>query len=183
MQEHEDAHQPTQEQGGSRKAGRCAPAPSDDEEEVVRVQRRRTDASGTASSAATTVTQHAPQATNDEPAEKGSELPENDRLGRLPENVETSTEEGRPLSQQREKRARQEPARGYDEVKRRKTRRTPPTGGYVERGNQARAGRLKRAMQIGATTVERIVRGRYEWRDSGLQPMNGERKTIWSNTD
>ena len=163
-------------------AGRCAPAPSDDEDEVVRARRRRTDASGTASSAATTATQHAPQATNDKSAE-GSELPENDRLGRLPENVETSTEEGRPLSQQREKRARQEPARGYDEIKRRKTRRTPPTGGYVERGNQARAGRLKRAMQIGATTVERVVRGRYEWRDSGLQPMNGERKTIWSNTD
>ena len=83
-------------------AGRCAPAPSDDEDEIVRAQRRRTDASGTASSAATTVTQHAPQATNDEPAEEGSELPENDRLGRLPENGETNTEEGRPQSQQRE---------------------------------------------------------------------------------
>ena len=98
--------------------------------------------------------------------------------------AETNTKEGRPLSQQREKRARQqEPARGYDEVKRRKTRRKPPTGGYVERGNHARAGRLKRAMQIGAMTVERVVRGKYEWRDSGLQPMSGERKAIWSNTD
>ena len=161
-----------------------APAPSDGEEEVERVRRQRTDASGTESSAATTATQHEPQATNDrESAEKDLRLPENDRLGRLPENVETNTEEGRPQSQRREKRARQEPARGYDEVKRRRTRRKPPTGGYVERGNQARAGRLKRAMQIGAMTVERVVRGRYEWRDSGLQPMNGERKAIWSNTN
>ena len=93
----------------------------------------------------------------------------------------TDAEEGKPMSQRRGKRAAHEPARGYDETKRRRTRRKPPVSGYVEKGNQARAGGLKRAMQIGSTTVERVVRGRYEWRDGGLQPMTGDRRTIWND--
>ena len=87
--------------------------------------------------------------------------------------------ETRPLSQRREKREREAPHTGYDEVRRRKARKTRTTTAYVERGNRARGGGLKRAIAIGAATVERIVRGRYEWRDGGLQPMIGARRAWW----
>ena len=32
---------------------------------------------------------------------------------------------------------------------------------------------------VGAAAVERIVGGRYEWRDAGLRPMSGARKRHW----
>ena len=84
------------------------------------------------------------------------------------------------LSQQREKRKLADgPARGYDETRRRKARRARTGTGYVERGNRARASGLKRGLEIGAATVERVVRGRYEWHDGGMRPMTGARKAMW----
>ena len=32
---------------------------------------------------------------------------------------------------------------------------------------------------VGPTAVERMVGGRYEWRDGGLRPMRGARKRHW----
>ena len=35
------------------------------------------------------------------------------------------------------------------------------------------------ARVVGAAAVERIVGGRYEWRDAGLRPLSGARKRHW----
>ena len=84
------------------------------------------------------------------------------------------------LSQQRGKRKSTEgPTRGYDETRRRKARRVRNSTGYVEKGNRARTGGLKRGLEVGAVTVERVVHGRYEWRDGGMRPMTGARKAMW----
>ena len=169
----EDARSTTQDSGENRGARQRAPARSDDEEEEwTRVTRQRTGENERQSGSAARSNEQQPP-TNDESLVTG-------KLGGFPSTGNSDTEEGRPMSQRRGKRAAHEHARGYDETKRRKTRRKPPVNGYVEKGNQARAGGLKRAMQIGSTTVERVVRGRYEWRDGGLQPMTGDRRTIWN---
>ena len=38
---------------------------------------------------------------------------------------------------------------------------------------------MQRRISTTRSPVERVVRGRYEWRDGGLQPMTGDRRTIW----
>ena len=69
---------------------------------------------------------------------------------------------------------------GYDETTRRKKRRR---GGdevrYVERRKRMWGGDLKRGIVVGPMTVERVVRGRYEWRDAAYGEMVGEGRTIW----
>ncbi|MDC0526127.1 hypothetical protein OAO87_03915 [bacterium] len=67
----------------------------------------------------------------------------------------------------------------YDEVTRRKPRRAGPRG-YMERsGSRVVVGSGIASRVVGATTVERMVEGRYEWRDGGLRPMRGARKRHW----
>ena len=57
----------------------------------------------------------------------------------------------------------------YDETKRRGPRRAAASSAYMERGSGSRRSGAKRhAIVIGAVTVARVVRGRYEWRDGGL---------------
>ena len=69
---------------------------------------------------------------------------------------------------QRPKRERR--AETYDEkVRRSKRRKTENAGRYMESSRKrTRRGELKHGIQITAVTVERIVRGRYEWRDGDL---------------
>ena len=54
-------------------------------------------------------------------------------------------------------------AEGGDATSKRK--RTGPPMGYMERGGRRAETRKRGAMAMGAITVTRIVRGRYEWRD------------------
>jgi hypothetical protein len=57
----------------------------------------------------------------------------------------------------------------YDETRRRGPRRTTTHGAYMERGSGAgRRGTKRHAIVVGAATIERVVKGRYEWRDGGL---------------
>ena len=57
----------------------------------------------------------------------------------------------------------------YDETKRRGPRRAVTSSAYMERGSGTRRSGAKRhAIVVGAATVKRVVRGRYEWRDGGL---------------
>ena len=74
--------------------------------------------------------------------------------------------EGRP----KRKRTRADGGEGgtYDETMRRAPRRQR-TVRYMAR--PGRGGAKRDAIQVGAAVVERIVRGRYEWRDGGLRPM------------
>ena len=66
----------------------------------------------------------------------------------------------------------------YDEVKRRKPRVGPRA--HMERsGSRVVAGSSIAARLVGAATMERIVGGRYEWRDGGLRPLAGARKRCW----
>ena len=63
-----------------------------------------------------------------------------------------------------EGRTRKRPAT-YDETRRRAARRKEPRG-YMERSG--RGGGRKRVLPSGGLVVDRVVRGRYEWRDSLL---------------
>ena len=67
----------------------------------------------------------------------------------------------------------------YDETARRR-KRARQHGGYTDRSKhkQPRVG-LKRAIEVGARTIERVVAGRYEWRDAGLGEMEGARRRLW----
>ena len=56
----------------------------------------------------------------------------------------------------------------YDETRRRNRRRHEgPTLVYLERGNGR--GTKRKAILIGPAAIERIVGGRYEWRDAGFK--------------
>ena len=63
-----------------------------------------------------------------------------------------------------EGRTRKRPAT-YDETRRRTARRKE-TRGYMERSGNG--GGRKRVLPSGGLVVDRVVRGRYEWRDSLL---------------
>ena len=41
---------------------------------------------------------------------------------------------------------------------------------------------LKRAVEVGARTIERVVAGRYEWRDAGMGEMEGARRRLWEGS-
>ena len=71
-------------------------------------------------------------------------------------------------------------AGAYDETRRRKARRVV-TGGYMDRGGREWAGGKRSAIVLGGTAVERIVAGRYEWRDHALTPTRGARKRYWED--
>ena len=69
----------------------------------------------------------------------------------------------------------------YDEVRRRKVRRTEGPRGYMERGGRSWAGSKRTAIVMGGAALERVVAGRYEWRDGGLAPVRGARKRYWAD--
>ena len=48
-------------------------------------------------------------------------------------------------------------------------------------GSRVVAGSSIAARLVGAATMERIVGGRYEWRDGGLRPLTGARKRHWED--
>ena len=71
---------------------------------------------------------------------------------------------------------------GYDETQRRVRRRPSEKVRHVARSRHAAAerGTLKRTIEVGPLTVERVVRGRYEWWDAGLQPLfHTARRRMW----
>ena len=50
----------------------------------------------------------------------------------------------------------------------------------MERGViRSRRGTKRDAVEVGALTVERIVSGKYEWRDAAYAGMKGQRKRFW----
>ena len=69
----------------------------------------------------------------------------------------------------------------YDETKRRRRRRggglLPP--GYMDRSGGRMGGAKRDAVVVGAATVERIVRARYEWRDGGMRTRKRPRDDAW----
>ena len=71
----------------------------------------------------------------------------------------------------------------YDETTRRGPRKAQRTG-YMTRSG-ARAGHMHAGATIvmGAAAVERVVAGRYEWRDSALPAVKGKRKRYWDAHD
>ena len=80
-------------------------------------------------------------------------------------------------------RKRSRPAGGYDETARR-VRRRPRTVRYVERREYARAKRS--AIVVGAAAMERVVQGRYEWRDARERPIGryeSKRKRYWEEEE
>jgi hypothetical protein len=52
----------------------------------------------------------------------------------------------------------------------------------VERKKREWGGHLKNDIIVGPMTVERIVRGRYEWRDAEYRPMLSEGRAIWQGS-
>ena len=69
----------------------------------------------------------------------------------------------------------------YDEVSRRKRRRTQVSA-YMDRGGRRTAsGAVKRgAIAIGAAAMEWITQGQYEWRDQRFTQVRGKRRKFWS---
>ena len=66
----------------------------------------------------------------------------------------------------------------YDEtVRRRPRKRYRPV--YLAT-TVGRRGQKRNAIVMGAAALERVVHGRYEWRDDGLRPMTGARKRAWA---
>ena len=54
-------------------------------------------------------------------------------------------------------------------------------GGYMDRGGRAWAGNKRSAIVLGSAAMERIVAGRYEWRDRAMTPVRGARKRYWED--
>ena len=69
----------------------------------------------------------------------------------------------------------------YDETRRRQRRKRQREGErYVDRSRHTqRKGSLKRSIEVGPHTLDRIVAGRYEWRDAGLRGVRGARRDMW----
>ena len=68
----------------------------------------------------------------------------------------------------------------YSQTTPRAPRRPSELPPHLERGTtRCRRGTKRDAVEIGALTVERIVSGKYEWRDAEYAPMKGPRKRLW----
>ena len=50
---------------------------------------------------------------------------------------------------------------------------------YVERRKRMWGGDLKRGIEVGPLTVERVVGARYEWRDAAYVARSGASAVIW----
>ena len=101
--------------------------------------------------------------------------------------TETASGDGRPA------RAVAQRSGTYDETVRRRKRRREhgqeqADAHYVARSRRAEAvigGRLaglKRGIQVGPQTLERIVAARYEWRDAGNREPTAARRRLWGGT-
>ena len=56
----------------------------------------------------------------------------------------------------------------YDETRRKNKRRKTTHHAYMDRGGGVgRRGAKRSAIVVGTAVIERTVRGRYEWRDTG----------------
>ena len=66
----------------------------------------------------------------------------------------------------------------YDQTKRRTQTRVTATA-YVER-REGRGLCKRRAILMGTATIERIVNGKYEWRDGGMRNVTNVRKRFWA---
>ena len=64
----------------------------------------------------------------------------------------------------------------YDETTRRAVRQRTRLG-YMDNGRGG--GHKRTAIVVGPATMERTVRGRYEWRDSELAAQRGPRQQLW----
>ena len=73
--------------------------------------------------------------------------------------------------------------RGYDEATRRAKRKKRTEGTtqarYVERRKRMWGGDIKRGIEVGPLTVERVVGARYEWRDAAYAARSGASAVIW----
>jgi hypothetical protein len=68
----------------------------------------------------------------------------------------------------------------YSQTAARAPRRPRELAPYLERGaTRCRRGTKREAVAIGALTVERIVGGRYEWRDAEYAAVRGPRRRLW----
>ena len=68
----------------------------------------------------------------------------------------------------------------YSQTTPRAPRRPSELPPHLERGaTRCRRGAKRDAVEIGALTVERIVSGKYEWRDAEYAPVKGPRKRLW----
>ena len=68
----------------------------------------------------------------------------------------------------------------YSQTAARSPRRPRALAPYLERGViRSRRGTKRDAVEVGALTVERIVSGKYEWRDAAYAGMKGQRKRFW----
>ena len=63
-----------------------------------------------------------------------------------------------------------------------RTARTVQRVRYVERRKRAWGGTLKDGVRVGPLTVERVVGGRYEWRDAEYRAMLGAGKAVWEGS-
>ena len=82
---------------------------------------------------------------------------------------------GTPISRRRSKRKRH--AEGfYDGARRRKKRKTRSGCMEKTRGVKRKIA-LREGIEVGSTTIERIVQGRYEWRD--MQYKKTGQNRVW----
>ena len=100
---------------------------------------------------------------------------EQDSDGELEEEEEVAPPPGTPISKRKNKRKRR-PEGFYHGVRRRKRRQV--RHGYMEttRGMKRKFA-LREGIEVGSATIERIVQGRYEWRDTRYKRPNQNR--VW----
>jgi hypothetical protein len=67
--------------------------------------------------------------------------------------------------------------RKYDATQRRRPRKARRKG-YMDRGGW-RGVKRSAATEVGPATIERVVQGRYEWRDGAMRPLEGARRRYW----
>ena len=87
-----------------------------------------------------------------------------------------------PEPQRRNKRRKNTRTGEYDETTRRgKKKRTDAK--HMESNKNSRMGQLKNAIRIGPLTIERIVDGKYDWRDANLTSRKRKREMMWNGSD
>ena len=98
------------------------------------------------------------------------------------ENDDSDMEEINPPEGIHSKKKRTRNNSSYDETKRRKVRKQN-TGKVIYLDQRNGQGTSKRrTILMGATALEKVVRGRYDWRDGDLGPNQGARRRYWHDT-
>ena len=72
-----------------------------------------------------------------------------------------------------------EKRRRYDETKRRGPRKAPSVGYMTSSGGRAGHMHAAATVVMGPAALERVVAGRYEWRDRAMPSVRGKRKRFW----